>query len=892
MSFGAPLWLLALVAVAGAAVLLRPRGAVDRAAWLAWGLRIAAAAALVLALAQPRTGDGDDRPTVLVLDRSESVTADPATAARQRAWVRAAIDEHRCADPCRVVAFAGTASFAGVAGDDAQLPAASALDSGATDLAAALRLTTGALPDGGRAVVLSDGFDTGAANGTLAAAAAQAREAGVQVDAVTLGGGAAGARDAAVTRLTAPSPLHAGDRLTLQATVRSTVAGAAAITLTRDGASLGQERVRLRAGDNPLLLTYRAPEQGWHAYRMTVVLEGDEDPVNDALDATTAIGPPPRALVVEGTAGVAGTLPSALAADGVEVETTSVAAFDGDATSALDGADAVVLADVPARALDERTVTTLRTAVRDDGVGLLVLGGAHSLSLGGYAGTGLDALLPVQSLTPGGVRRRRFALQLVLDRSSSMNDLAGGLDPKIAMARTAARTAVALAARDGDELGVVAFDAVARDVVPLQRVTDASAGAIDELVSRLDADGGTNVARGLARGIAQLEGSAATVRHMILLSDGVSERADYDPLLARLRRARITLSTVALGQDADVALMRRLASAGGGRFYAVPDARALPSVFARETRRAAPSVAVQAALPVTAAAASPLVASLDGETPPPVAGTVVTRLRDGATAPLTATVNGETTPLLAHWQQGLGRVVVWAPGAGSWGGDWLAAHPQVVTDGLRWSERAVATPALQPSLSAGDPATVVVDPLATAGTPFDLGRVAGTVETPDGTRAPLTFDQVAPSRYAARLPGGAAASRGADGSGGAGGRGVGGSGGAGGPGGAGRLVPGVYGIGVDASEGQQAAPAGAQALLAVPYPAEHRPQPASASALPQLAAATGGVVLDPADPSAALAPGDEGALWQFAAIAAVALLIAAVAVERLARPRAAAPRAA
>ncbi len=514
-----------------------------------------------------------------------------------------------------------------------------------------------------------------------------------------------------------------------------------------------------------------------------------------------------------------------------------------------------MLADLPARALTGAQQTALSDAVRDAGLGLLVLGGEHSLSLGGWAGTPLDALLPVASLRPGGVRRRRLALQLVLDRSSSMNDLAGGDEPKIAMARAAARSALRLTARDENALGIVTFDAVARDLVPLQRTTPANAGAIGELIDRLDADGGTNVLRGLERGVAQLERSSAPVKHLLLLSDGVSEEADYAPLLRRLRSDRITLSTVALGQDADAELMRRLAKEAGGRFHAVPDARRLPQVFAQEARRSAPSVAARGALPVAETAASPLLASLDaGTAAPALRGTVITRLRPDALAPLSATVNGVTAPVLAQGQAGLGRVVVWTPGAGSWAGDWPSTAPRLLPDAARWSAKAVATPPLQPALH-GD--RLVVDPLATAGEPLELTTITATVRAPAGRTDTLDLPQVAPSRYAARLPA-AAGDAAADGGGTA-------------------PAPGVYAVA--ATDGSETA----DALLALPYPAELRPQPADAAQLGEVAAAGGGSLLDAADPHAALAPSGGDPAWRWLVAAAIALLIAAVAVPRLPR---------
>ena len=778
---------------------------------LALGLRVVAGLLLVAALVWPHVGGEDPGATVLVVDRSASI--DDARAAQERAWIAAAIDEGVCGAPCRVIAFAGQATFAGATAD--RDPAAPAPQ--ATNLHAALALAAGAAD---RAIVLSDGFTTAGA-----AAAADLR-----VDAVALTA-ADGARDAAVTRLVAGSPLHAGDPLTLQATITSTVAADARVELSRDGAPIGRQTLRLRSGQTPLVLTPGPLDAGWHAYRLRVQLDGDEQAANDALDTTTRVGPPPTVLVV----GEAGVVPDVLAADGMRVRTSSTL------PASYDDTDVVVLGDLPADTLSNAQQQALSGAVQQ-GLGLFVLGGEHSLSLGGYAGTPLDALLPVQSLRPGGVRKRRLALELVIDRSSSMNDLAGsGNDPKIAMARAAARSALALAARDEDELGIVAFDAQPHDILPLQRASAANAAAVGAQIDTLDAGGGTNLLRGLQRGADQVAASRAPTRHLVLISDGVSEPGDPAALLRRLNDQHITLSTIALGPDADVDLLRRLARQGRGTFVAVPDARDLPRVLARETRRVAPAVAQRARLAVAPGAASPITSALGGGALPPLGGNVLTRLRDGAIAPLTTRINRTTAPVLAQWQVGLGRVAVWTPGAGAFAGAWPAQRPQLFTAAARWVERGVPTPALEPALDPADPARVVVDPQATAGERLPLADVTGTVRRPDGTTDPLAFAAVAPSRYAASV--------GAD------------------------PAPGVYGAGV--SDGRTEA----QALLAVPYPAELAPRPAEASVLPALARATGGELLDADDPHAALRQDDGFPLWRALVGAALVAFLAAVALS-------------
>ena len=71
--------------------------------------------------------------------------------------------------------------------------------------------------------------------------------------------------------------------------------------------------------------------------------------------------------------------------------------------------DALVLSDVPATSLSRSPIAALENAVRIGGLGLLVLGGPHSFSLGRYAKSPLQQILPVRSLfraTSSGERSR------------------------------------------------------------------------------------------------------------------------------------------------------------------------------------------------------------------------------------------------------------------------------------------------------------------------------------------------------------------------------------------------------------------------------------------------------------------------------------------------------
>ena len=442
----------------------------------------------------------------------------------------------------------------------------------------------------------------------------------------------------------------------------------------------------------------------------------DERAQNDALTASVQIGAPPRVIVA--SAVPAPPIAAILTARGVR---TTVAAPASLPRAAADYAavDAVVLDDVPANLLGASQVGALAAAVQDGGLGLLTLGGRHAYSLGGYAHSALDRLLPVASLSPGDLQRRRLAVELVLDRSGSMADTAGGEGiPKMTMAKSAARQTAEFVSSRGDELGIVGFDSAPQRVLAMQRVTPgASMQRVLAGIGGVTADGGTDIYRGLEAGLNELLASKSPNRHMILLTDGISQEHDYTALLERLKRNRIAVATVALGTDVDAALLRRISKATGGNAYATKLAADLPRIFVKETRLSTEPIQIVGAQQVLPRGTSPIVRSLVGVDLPPLSGNVVTRLRPGAQVDLIARSGSRTEPALAQWGYGTGRVVSWTPGLGApWATRWTA-QTALWNDAVRWAARGVPPEPAAVTAAVGTAMALEVDLAAAGPTP-------------------------------------------------------------------------------------------------------------------------------------------------------------------------------
>jgi hypothetical protein len=380
------------------------------------------------------------------------------------------------------------------------------------------------------------------------------------------------------------------------------------------------------------------------------------------------------------------------------------------------------------------------------------------------------------------------------------------------MARSGARQTTTFIAKHRDELGIVDFDVAAHILTPLVRVSPgASQKSIDAYIATLQADGGTSIYQGLREGLVQLQNSTIKQRHMILMTDGISSPANYKPLLAELRAEHITVSTVALGSDADRTLLRQISQATLGHAYATNNAHQLPKIFVKDTRLSAKPVRVTGHLKVLLGSDSPILRSLAGQQPPGLRGNVVTNLKAGAQADLEATNKRKTTdPALAQWQVGAGRAVAWTPGVGApWATAWLT-EPGVFDDAVRWADRGAVASRLVPAPTAV-PGTLGLD-LAQAGTGATaVTAITGTLTGSNGTAHPVVFDRVGPALFRADVS---------------------------------ALPEGVYRFAVTADGDPGLASTG---LVALPSSAEQSPVPATVSPLGGLVTQTGGTMLSAGD---------------------------------------------
>ena len=182
--------------------------------------------------------------------------------------------------------------------------------------------------------------------------------------------------------------------------------------------------------------------------------------------------------------------------------------------------------------------------------------------------------MPVEPKEPPKRAEKNRAVVLVIDKSGSMRD-----DNRILYAKEAAK-AVARQLKDIDLLGVVGFDDSPFVVVYLETMSRLR-GVVDTQIDRLKPGGQTYFLPALLEAKRQLERVNASRKHIILLSDGVTRgsQGELVDLVGVMKNdLKITVSAVAISNEADVRIMKRISQYGGGLFHHVVDPSSLPQI--------------------------------------------------------------------------------------------------------------------------------------------------------------------------------------------------------------------------------------------------------------------------------------------------------------------------
>ena len=605
----------------------------------------------------------------------------------------------------------------------------------ATNVEAALEAAAASLPPGyvPSIVLVSDG------NETLGDGLKAALKAGLPISTVPLA--TRSDPEVQVSAVSLPAQVRQGEPFNVEVVVSSNHDDEGTITVYRGAHEVVKEKRPIKKGENRFRFQQTVTSERLAHYSARIQgLASDTLLDNNAESGLVFTAGKPRVLIIESDPKLIRELTFALEQEDIQVDLRPPTGVP-DNLADLQNYELLILSNVPATALTQRQMEVARTFVQDLGGGFMMLGGEQSFGLGGYYKSVLEEILPVRSDFEKEKEKPSIGMVLVIDKSGSMSG------DKVEMAKTAARSAVELLG-NADQVAVIAFDG---DTYVMSEMQSAGNKArISDEIGRIDAGGGTVMYPAMERAYEILAATPARLKHVIMLTDGISAPGDFLGLAATMQSARITCSTVAIGTDADNSLLEEISKTGQGRFYVTDDPAAIPQIFAKETVTASKSAIDEQPFVPQVVRATQTFADLDLENAPFLLGYVMTRPKPTCEVILSSE---KGDPVLVWWRYGLGMTVAFTSDAKArWAAEWLTwpgyskFWAQLVRHAMRKSDaKGVSVEVAQK----GGRATLTLDAIDPAGRFVNSAETEMTLIDPQlGTRK-LPLAQTAPGRYVA-----------------------------------------------------------------------------------------------------------------------------------------------
>ena len=529
-----------------------------------------------------------------------------------------------------------------------------------TDVASALRLAAGLIPDGyaRQLVLISDGRQNlGDGGATVAALRAE----GVRVDVLAVGGPSP--PEAMILSTEAPSEMRVGETATATVRLKATAQSTGQLALQLDGQEIAVHDVTLPVGVSTQTFSIPSLEPGLHRVRAELSEpRPDTYAQNNVGEAAIKVLGRPYVLVLEGTPGEGGNVEKALTAAGMKVDVRPAGQAPTDA-AVLGRYDSIVVVDASAEVFPPTAMAGIADAVKSLGRGLVAIGGPNAYGPGGWQNTPLEEALPVRMDLPNRKEKPKVAVVLVME---TMEDARADQ-----VALGAAESVIDKLSPD-DMVGVT--DGSRGFIVDLQPVKDKK--AINAKLESAALGDPPSYSPFITMAGDALKKANAPLKHIVLLGDGDAQppagQDDTQNVVSALKDQDITTSSIGIdvhGQASFMAYMQDIARWGGGRFYQSNDPSQVPQLFLKESQVALRPWFEQDPFFPKVAAGGDLLQGVPLDAFPQLGGYVVTTAKPGAEVYF---MSPKQDPVLASGNYGLGRTVAWtSDSTGHWTGGFL-----------------------------------------------------------------------------------------------------------------------------------------------------------------------------------------------------------------------------
>jgi uncharacterized membrane protein len=706
---------------------------------LAMGLKAGSLILVIVALSEPRLNFNDTKVAVAALvDTSASVSSQDLKDASD---LVNRMEKKRGSNVLQVIPFAKTTrnpspqemaggwKFGRTPGESGR----------GTNLELAVRDAIASLPSGmiHRVVLISDGREN---LGTVTRSTWQAQQLGIPIDTVAMAGRPK--PNLRTDSVSLPSQVFSGERFPIDLTVTSPRKTPVTIEIMAEGKKLGSTSGELEAGENHIRIRSSISAVGAVDLAGVITAPGLGD---TRFEQAVNVTRPKVLLLSEDPAGTESHLVEALTQNQFDVQQQS-----GVIPPKLDDYQLVIFNnwDMENVALADKARIE---KYEQEGGGLLWIAGEHNQYVEKKPGTPED---PLERAFPAKLAPPRSpegtAVVLIIDKSSSMEG------KKIELARLAA-IGVVENLRPIDYVGVLIFDNSFQWAVPIRKAEDRT--LIKRLISGITPDGGTQIAPALTEAYHKIAALNAVYKHIVLLTDGISEEGDSIGLSREAALNHVTISTVGLGQDVNRAYLDKVASYAKGKSYFLNDPAGLEQILLKDVQEHTGTTAVEKAIKPQILQKAELLDGVGMESAPALEGYVRFDPKPSGDQILQMDqANGEKKdPLFIRWQYGLGRAAVFSSDAKSrWAAAWVS-WPGFDKFWTNVSRDLLPHGTATEAIAAYDDASgeLVVD--------YRLGRhVEDPVKIPDifvlgpnGFQKPMKVNKLAAGSYRATIPIGA-----------------------------------------------------------------------------------------------------------------------------------------
>jgi uncharacterized membrane protein len=688
---------------------------------------------------------------IAVIDRSQSVPVNRQQEALD--YLSHALADKEAADQLAVVDIAEAASISKLpSGDIAVRQRNTTLNGQQSKLADGIQMGMAiAPPDTAvRILLVSEGNET---SGDLKEAARIAAANKIPIDVLPVR--YSYDNEVVFKRLAAPTKARSGQTVQLRFILNSTTKVRGKLLLNLNGESVDlvpdspeiATAVDLEPGTNVQTISIPVGTHGIHEFEAVFMPDergSDRIVQNNRASTITYVAGPGNVLVVDADGSTGQTLSRVLQNTDMDVRYMNTTEFP-DNLSRLMGTDAVILVDTGCGNFTYQQQEMLCRYVTDLGGGLIMVGGAQSFGAGGWIGSPVAEILPVDLDPPQKKQLPKGALVLIMHACEMPQGNYWGTRVAVAAVKTLSRL---------DLIGILAYNWQGPSdwVFPLAQAGDKKTviAAIEQMVM----GDMTSLHDHLQEAYDKLKDCDASQKHVIVISDG-DPVAPTQELLTKCRDAGITCTGVAIFPHSpmDIQSLARVAQSTGGRFYDVKDPQQLPQIFIKEAQVIRRSLIIEETFtPQITYSLSEIIKGISTAMPS-LDGYVATGPKGGLSQVVLSSAQAD--PVLATCQSGLGRCAAFTSSVDSrWASNWLqwGGFERFWEQTVRWAAKPAQSADCEVFADVqGRQVTVNVEAIDAEGKFIQFANIEGQVIAPDVSTGPLELIQIGPGQYHGRF---------------------------------------------------------------------------------------------------------------------------------------------